>query len=89
MCSLSGERYITVRPIDFRPNERTKLILGGKKNLGGLLFAGAFGLDVVVINDIKIAEDLLERRAKLYNDRPQIPVVGLYVFFFVSFFFFW
>ncbi len=32
---------------------------------------------MVVINSRKIAEDLLEKRAKIYNDRPEIPILDM------------
>ncbi len=47
-----------------------------KKNLtGDILHASAFGQHMVVINNRKIAEDLFEKRAKIYNDRPEIPMI--------------
>ena len=49
---------------------------------GDILYASAFGNHVVVINSLKVAEEIFERRAKLYNDRPVIPIVEVCVFFF-------
>lgn len=49
---------------------------------GDILHASAFGNHVVVINSLKMAEEIFERRAKLYNDRPVIPIVKVYVFAF-------
>jgi hypothetical protein len=37
----------------------------------------AFGNHVVVINSLKMAEELFERRAQLYSDRPVIPIAKL------------
>ena len=47
---------------------------------GGILSASAFGLGIILINDAKIAEDLLEKRPGLYNDRTLSPIVKLYAF---------
>jgi len=47
---------------------------------GDILHASAFGQHMVVINSRKIAEDLLEKRAKIYNDRPEIPIVDMWGF---------
>jgi hypothetical protein len=43
--------------------------------VGDILHASAFGNHVVVINSLKLAEEIFERRARLYNDRPVIPIV--------------
>ena len=42
---------------------------------GDILHACAFGVHVVIINSRKIAEDLFEKRANIYNDRPELPVI--------------
>jgi hypothetical protein len=42
---------------------------------GDILHISAFGNHVVVINSLKMAEELFERRAQLYSDRPAIPIV--------------
>ena len=42
------------------------------------MHASAFGNHIVVINSLKLAEELFEGRAQLYNDRPVIPIVELY-----------
>lgn len=44
---------------------------------GDLLHVSAIGTHIIIINSLKIAEDLFEGRAKLYNDRPQIPIIKL------------
>jgi len=43
--------------------------------IGDILHASAFGNHVIVINSLKMAEEVFERRAQLYSDRPVIPVV--------------
>jgi hypothetical protein len=47
---------------------------------GDIVHASAFGKHVVVINSLKLAEEVFETRAQLYNDRPVIPIVEVYAF---------
>ncbi|KAH9478384.1 Cytochrome P450 monooxygenase 208 [Psilocybe cubensis] len=42
-----------------------------------ILHIEAFGQHIVVLNNREDAEELLDRRAKLYSDRPEIPVMKL------------
>ena len=44
---------------------------------GGICFATAFGNNVLIVNKQADADELFERRAKLYNDRPQMPMIKL------------
>ena len=37
--------------------------------------ASEFGMHVVTINSLKMAEEIFEQRAQLYSDRPMIPIV--------------
>ena len=48
--------------------------------IGDIIHASAFGNHVVVINSLKMAEEIFERRAQLYSDRPAIPVVEVCAF---------
>ncbi|KAI9566800.1 cytochrome P450 [Boletus coccyginus] len=43
------------------------------KQYGGLVYANLIGKDFVIINSIKVARDLLERRSAIYSERPYIP----------------
>ena len=36
-------------------------------------------MHVVVINSREAAEELLEKRPKIYNDRPEVPIVDVCV----------
>ena len=47
---------------------------------GDILHASAFGNHVVVINSLKLTEEIFERRAQLYSDRPVIPMAEVYAF---------
>jgi cytochrome P450 len=40
---------------------------------GDVLHVSVFGNHVVVINSLKMAEEVFERRAQLYSDRPADP----------------
>jgi hypothetical protein len=42
---------------------------------GDILHVSVFGNHVVVINSLKMAEEVFERRAQLYSDRPVIPIL--------------
>ena len=71
---LSGERNTIVSHVDH--TLRGILFRG---TTGDILHASAFGNHVVVLNNRKLAEDLFEKRAQLYSDRPDIPIVELFV----------
>ncbi|KAF9449667.1 cytochrome P450 [Macrolepiota fuliginosa MF-IS2] len=60
------------------------------KNLGDrlgtkIIYVEALGRPIVVLNDIRIAKDLLEKRSGLYSSRPELPmlteVIGAKEFF--------
>ncbi|KAJ6477341.1 cytochrome P450 [Mycena vitilis] len=44
---------------------------------GDIVHASAFGNHVIIISASKIAAELFERRARIYSDRPPIPMVPL------------
>lgn len=44
---------------------------------GNILFATAFGRHVLIVNSLEDADELFERRAKIYSDRPQFPLINL------------
>lgn len=72
--SLSGERGTTVSHVN-----RTLGDLLSRDITGDILHASAFGKHIVVLNNRKFAEDLFEKRAQLYSDRPDIPIVKVCV----------
>ncbi|KAF8181910.1 cytochrome P450 [Mycena galopus ATCC 62051] len=47
------------------------------KQYGDLVHAEVFGNHILVINSLKAATDLLEKRARIYSDRPTIPIFPL------------
>lgn len=50
---------------------------------GDILHASAFGTHVVVLNKLKDAEELLEKRARIYSNRLSMPIVKMSVTFFL------
>ncbi|KAF9443824.1 cytochrome P450 [Macrolepiota fuliginosa MF-IS2] len=51
------------------------------KNLGDklgtkIIYMEALGQPIIVLNDIRMAEDLLEKRSGLYSSRPQLPMLA-------------
>lgn len=69
--SVAGENN-TVR----RPNNRS---LYNSRLLGDILYLNAAGQPVIVINSLKIAGDLLDRRATIYSERPRNIVAGEFI----------
>lgn len=70
---LNGGRNIIVRSdID---SWFTKLIF----LIGNFVYASALGNNVLILNKIEDADELFERRAGIYSDRPVIPMLKLWV----------
>ncbi|KIK81857.1 hypothetical protein PAXRUDRAFT_832577 [Paxillus rubicundulus Ve08.2h10] len=44
---------------------------------GNVIFLRLFGRDIVVLNGAQVAEELLEKRSKIYADRPTWPMADL------------
>ncbi|KAF7348400.1 Cytochrome P450 [Mycena sanguinolenta] len=47
------------------------------KQYGDVAHAQVFGQHILIINSIKAATELLEKRATIYSDRPSIPMISL------------
>ncbi|KAJ7773417.1 cytochrome P450 [Mycena metata] len=47
------------------------------KRYGGLVHASALGQHIVIVNSLKTASDLFEKRSHIYSDRPTVPMVEL------------
>ena len=45
--------------------------------IGSIIYASAFGRHVLVLNKLQDAEELLEKRAAIYSDRPEFPMQKL------------
>ena len=47
--------------------------------LGGLLYMNVVGQPLIIIDDLTIAMDILDKRSAKYSSRPQSRLVSLYV----------
>ncbi|KAJ7672132.1 cytochrome P450 [Mycena polygramma] len=47
------------------------------KQYGDIVHASAFGDHLVILNSLKVATDLLEKRARIYSDRPSFAMLPL------------
>ena len=47
---------------------------------GDVLSLHVFGKVIVVLNSLKANKDLLEKHGDVYSDRPEIPIIQMYVF---------
>ncbi|KAJ6466567.1 cytochrome P450 [Mycena vitilis] len=47
------------------------------KQYGEIVHASAFGDHLVILNSLKVATDLLDKRARIYSDRPSIAMIPL------------
>ncbi|KAF7348420.1 hypothetical protein MSAN_01796300 [Mycena sanguinolenta] len=47
------------------------------KQYGDIMHAQVFGQHILILNSIKAATELLEKRAIIYSDRSRIPIVSL------------
>ena len=45
--------------------------------IGNIVHASALGSHIVVLNKFEDAEELLEKRAAIYSDRPEFPIQKL------------
>lgn len=45
--------------------------------LGGLIYFKVFNQDIILVNSVEIAMDLLDKRSRIYSDRPQVPMVEM------------
>jgi hypothetical protein len=46
-------------------------------NKGDLMHASVSGQHVIIINSVKTATELFEKRSHIYSDRPVVPIVKL------------
>jgi len=67
---------ITVRP---RPIVRILCHIISNFGTGTILHLEALGSHVIVLNSLKDADELLEKRARIYSDRPHIPILKMWV----------
>ncbi|KAF8158888.1 cytochrome P450 [Mycena galopus ATCC 62051] len=89
---LKGWKAITSRP-PFPPGPKPKFIMGNlhdmptkfpwltytewRKQYGDIVHLQVFGNHILIVNSLKVAVELLEKRARIYSDKPSIPMVPL------------
>lgn len=44
---------------------------------GDLVHARTFGQHIILVNSVKTAAELLDKRAHIYSDRPVLPMIEL------------
>ena len=44
--------------------------------VGPIMHVNALGMPIIIVNDVKIATDLLDKKSALYSDRPTLPMAG-------------
>ncbi|KAF8158927.1 hypothetical protein K438DRAFT_1450456, partial [Mycena galopus ATCC 62051] len=47
------------------------------KRYGEVIHIEAFGNHMLIINSVKAAMELFEKRSRIYSDRPTIPMLSL------------
>lgn len=47
--------------------------------VGDVLYASALGNNILVMNKLKDAEEIFDRRSKIYSDRQEIPLIKMCV----------
>ncbi|KAJ7675706.1 cytochrome P450 [Mycena polygramma] len=88
-----AKKYSATAHPPFPPGPKPRFIVGNLPDLpvddpwltyadwgniyGDIMHASAFGSHVVILNSLKIATELFERRARIYSDRPLMPMVSL------------
>lgn len=41
------------------------------------MYASMLGQDMIIVNSVEIATELLDKKSKIYSDRPTIPSIDL------------
>lgn len=45
--------------------------------IGDIMYTNIFGQDIIIVNSVEIATELVDKRSNIYSDRPDIPSIGL------------
>ncbi|KAJ7671572.1 cytochrome P450 [Mycena polygramma] len=88
-----AKRYKSTSHLPFPPGPKPSFIIGNLRDLpreqqwitftewgkqyGDIVHASAFGDHLIILNSLKAATDLLEKRARIYSDRPSIAMLPL------------
>ncbi|KAJ7505167.1 cytochrome P450 [Mycena galericulata] len=87
------KRYRENSQLPFPPGPKPRLLTGNLydiptrfpwltytkwgKRYGEIMHASMFGQHIVIVNSVKAAVELFEKRANIYSDRPMIPMISL------------
>ncbi|KAJ6585111.1 cytochrome P450 [Mycena capillaripes] len=87
------KKYKTASQLPFPPGPKPKFIAGNLhdiptelpwltytewgKQYGEIVHVRVFGEHIVILNSLKAAVELFEKRARIYSDRPAIPMIPL------------
>ncbi|KAG1726073.1 cytochrome P450 [Suillus paluster] len=74
------EMFLACRKLSLGNYTRNGLTNGAHSSqmtTSALIYLRLFGRDIVVLNGARVAEDLLEKRSKIYADRPTWPMADL------------
>ncbi|KAF7348389.1 O-methylsterigmatocystin oxidoreductase [Mycena sanguinolenta] len=87
------KRWKTTSRLPFPPGPKPRFLVGNLfdiptatpwitytewgKQYGDIVHTQVFGQHILILNSIKAATELLEKRTTIYSDRPRIPIVSL------------
>ncbi|KAJ7819336.1 cytochrome P450 [Mycena olivaceomarginata] len=75
LLAIAGllKRWKATSQLPYPPWTQTKW----GKQYGDVVHAQVFGNHILIVNSAKVATDLLEKRARIYSDRPTLPMIPL------------
>ncbi|KZV73581.1 cytochrome P450 [Peniophora sp. CONT] len=62
--------------LDLPQTEPYKVYVDWGRQYGPIMHVSVLGQPIVIVNNLAIATELLERRATLYSERPTLPMAG-------------
>jgi cytochrome P450 len=62
--------------LDLPQSQPHKTYIEWGQKYGPIMHVNALGQPIIIINDIRIATDLLDKKSALYSDRPTLPMAG-------------
>ncbi|KZV73575.1 cytochrome P450 [Peniophora sp. CONT] len=62
--------------LDMPQTQPHKTFIEWGNKYGPIMHINALGMPIIIVNDVKIATDLLDKKSALYSDRPTLPMAG-------------
>ncbi|KAI0069200.1 cytochrome P450 [Artomyces pyxidatus] len=62
--------------LEFPQTEQWKTFSEWGNKYGGIVYANALGQPIIILNDVNIAADMLEKKSSMYSDRPILQMAG-------------